>query len=125
MPGIAPRFHGVRGKKRLAAQDLADFIADAEVFPGPVVLAGGWWSFLFGRRRRLAEIWFGLVMNSERIVHRKSRRRLAEMNLMTSEEEVPYAVFRSAAYSAYQARTEYDDYTIALQRAVQDARRGV
>lgn len=59
---------------------------------------------------------FGLVMNTERIVHRISRRRLAEVAVVTSGQGVPFELFRAAAYSVDQATLEYERHNITLER---------
>lgn len=59
--------------------------------------------------------WFGVLMNSERIVHRKWRRKIAERVILNSDRLVPYDIFRAGAYSAEQAREECDGYNLSLE----------
>jgi hypothetical protein len=82
---------------------VADFIADTGVFPGPLLPN--------------ASAWFGLLMNSERMVHRIARRRLSEHLLCTSGKGVPYDIFRAASLSHNRAVDETDDYNLSLERA--------
>ena len=81
---------------------MADFIADSEVFPESQITS--------------YEEWFGLIMNSERIVHRKARRRMDEFTIMTSGREIPYEMFRSSTYTKNHAKEEFDLYNLSLER---------
>lgn len=54
-------------------------------------------------------------MNTERIVHRAARRRVAEYTIATSRQGVPFEVFRAAAHSVDQATLEYERHGIALE----------
>lgn len=58
---------------------------------------------------------FGLVMNSERVVQRIGRRRLAEYTLIASRYAVPDEIFRAAAHSEDQARYEADGYNLSVE----------
>ena len=83
-------------------------MADTGTLPGPPIFT--------------PDMWFGLIMNSERVIHRIARRRVSEYTIMATGQ-VPYEVFRAAAHSPDQAISEFDRYTLSVERAAADLTR--
>ena len=80
-------------------------MADTGTLPGPDI-AGPY-------------TWFGLVMNSERVIHRMARRRTSEYTAMVTGN-VPYELFRASTHSLGQADREYDRFILSVERAMSD-----
>ena len=82
---------------------MADFLADTGAFPPESLVPPGC-------------TFFGLVMNTERVIHRAGRRELTRFTLVTSDRGAAYELFRASTYSVAQADTEFDGYNLYLAR---------
>lgn len=82
---------------------MADWVADTGTFPPESLMPSGC-------------TLFGLVMNTERVIHRAGRRRLSEYTVMVTGQ-VPHEFFRASTYSPDQAGSEFDRYVLSVARA--------